>query len=109
MSESAIKSYEKTLELCKVIIEEHFKPCGLDQDVKKQLFDLILEWERKCRQPFTYENGAFNCVYRITREAMSLTERFHKGEPKQECDYLSDKLEKGELRHWFWKFHKCQS
>jgi len=106
MSESAIKAYEKTLELCKVIIEEHFKPCGLDQVVKEQLFELILEWERRCGRPFTHESGAFDCVYRTVQEAISLTERFHKGDSKQECNYLRDKLEKRELQRWFWTFHR---
>jgi hypothetical protein len=107
MSEHSMKAYEKVLELCEVIIKEDFKPCGLHEELKRQLLDLVLEWEKKCGQPFTKESGAFDAVYRITMEAISLSERFHKGDQKQKCIYLKEKLEKREIQHWFWTFHSC--
>jgi hypothetical protein len=107
MSERSMKAYEEILELSKVIIEADFKPCGLDQDVKKQLLDLVLDWEKKCNVPFTSVKGAFNSAYRIAREATELSGGDLRGDQNRKCHYLRMKLEKGELQRWFWRFHKC--
>jgi hypothetical protein len=105
MDERSMKAYEEILELCKAIIETDFKPCGLDQEIKKQLLDLVLEWEKKCNVPFTSAVGAFNSVYRMEREAAKLSGGDYGGDQQRKCYYLRIKLEKRELQSWFWRFH----
>ncbi len=34
----------KILELCKIMIERDYAPCGLEDDIKKRLLDLTLYW-----------------------------------------------------------------
>jgi hypothetical protein len=102
-----MKAYEEILELSRVITETDFKPCGLEQDVKKQLLDLVLGWEKKCNIPFTSVEGALNSVYRVAREAAELSGGDLRGDQKRQCHYLRMKLEKGELQRWFWTFDKC--
>lgn len=41
------ENYKKVLELCKVLIEKNYAPCGLEDEVKKRLLELTLEWEKR--------------------------------------------------------------
>jgi len=103
------ENYGKILESCKVIIELDYAPCGLEQDIKKRLLDLTLEWERR-KEKASKEgktigglNLIFTDVYRAVNQAKENEKRF---EPR--CYYLRRGLqippsEPGGLGHWFFR------
>jgi len=89
------ENYKKLLESCKVIIERDYAPCGLEEDIKKRLLDLTLEWERR-KENANKENkmiGGLRVVFldllRAVNQAKSNTKRFQK--PK--CYYLKRGLQ----------------
>ena len=84
------ENYRKILELCRVIIEQDYAPCGLEDDIKKRLLDLTLDWERR-KEKASREgkeigglNVIFMDVYRAVNQATQNQKRF--GKPK--CYYL---------------------
>lgn len=100
-------SYETVLGLCKVVIERDYAPCGLEEDVKKRLQELTLEWERR-KKKADKEGRAiggldifFKDVYRAVRQAESNAKRYG----KSKCYYLERGLripldKPGGLGYW---------
>jgi len=70
------ENYEKVLNLCKVMIERDYAPCGLEEDVKKRLLELTQELERRGRRGF---NIISVDVFRAVNQAESYEKRFKKG------------------------------
>lgn len=100
-------SYGTVLELCKVVIERDYAPYGLEEDVKKQLQELTLEWERRKKR--ADEEGKeiggvgiiFKDIYRAVRQAES-NAKIH---GKSKCYYLERGLripldKPGGLGYW---------
>lgn len=107
------RSYETVLELCKVVIEQDYAPCGLEDDVKKRLQELTLEWERRKKR--ADEEGKaiggvsifFKDIYRAVRQAES-NAKIH---GKSKCYYLERGLrisfdEPGGLGYWSLRFRE---
>ncbi len=101
------ENYGKILELCKVMIERDYAPCGLEDDIKKRLLDLTLDWERRKEKASKEEkaigglNVIFIDVYRAVNQAKANEKRF--GKPK--CYYLRRGLQippsqHGGLGYW---------
>ncbi|MDH5744631.1 MAG: hypothetical protein OEZ52_13890 [Candidatus Aminicenantes bacterium] len=71
------ESYKTVLELCKVVIARNYTPCGLEDDVKKRLQELTLEWKKrrkKADEEGKKIGGAdiiFKDIYRAVRQAES--------------------------------------
>lgn len=106
------ENYEKVLKLCDVMIKEDFGPCGLDQEIRKQLLELVLEWEkRKQDSESKGDIGGLqwlcSCIRKVVGEAFERSGGYSKGDPKLRCHYLKKALEKGEIgncfRTWAWK------
>ncbi len=100
--------YGKILALCKVIIERDYAPCGLEDDIKKRLLDLTLDWETRKEEAGKEgrEIGGLRAlfidVYRAVNQAKANEKRF--GQPK--CYYLKrglqiDPSRRGGLGRWF--------
>ncbi len=101
------ENYGKILELCKVMIERDYTPCGLEDDIKKRLLELTLDWERRKEKAIreSKEIGGLNVifmdVYRAVNQATVNEKRF--GKP--ECYYLRRGLQippdqHGGLGYW---------
>lgn len=90
------ENYMKVLELCKVLIEQDYAPCGLEDDLRKRLLELTLEWEKRKAKADGEGRGIggvnviFTDVFRAVWKAKSDEERF--GKPK--CYYLERGLKK---------------
>ena len=100
------ENYGKILELCKVMIERDYAPCGLEDDIKKRLLDLTLDWERRKEKASKEgkEIGGlkvfFIDVLRAVNQATQNAKRF-----KPKCYYLRRGLEippsqPGGLGYW---------
>jgi len=93
------ENYEKVLNLCKVMIEQDYAPCGLEEDVKKRLLELTQELERRGRRGF---NIISVDVFRAVNQAESYEKRFKK---RTKCEYLKRGLQipfnkPGGLGYW---------
>lgn len=101
------ESYKTILELCKVVIARDYAPCGLEDDVKKRLRELNLEWEKRRKK--ANEEGKkirgvgiiFKDIYRAVRQAESNAKRHG----KSKCYYLERSLripldKHGGLGYW---------
>lgn len=101
------ENYGKILELCKVIIERAYAPCGLEQDIKKRLLDLTLEWERRKEKASKEGNtiGGLNVIFTDVKRAVNQAKQNEKRFGKPRCYYLRRGLqiqpsEHGGLGYW---------
>ena len=107
------ESYKTVLELCKVVIARDYAPCGLENDVKKRLRELILEWEKRKKKADKEGRKIggvgiiFKDIYRAVRQAESNTKRYR----KSKCYYLERGLripldKPGGLGYWSLKMRE---
>jgi len=106
-------SYEKVLELCGVVIDRDYAPCGLGDNVKSRLLELTSEWEKR-KKKADKEGRAiggldifFKEVYRAVRQAESNAKRYG----KSKCYYLGRGLripfnKPGGLGYWALKMRE---
>lgn len=105
------KEYEELLKLCEVMIKERYAPCGLENEVKQRIKDILQELEkrRKIAQAKGREIGnhrlIFDDLLRATNQAEANSKRF--GKPL--CYYLKKSFlkaptEEGGLGYWFLTF-----
>ena len=95
------ENYGEILGLCKVMIERDYAPCGLEDDIKKRVLDLTLDWET--RKGKASKEGKeigglrviFIDVYRAVNQARANEKRF--GKPR--CYYLRRGLQIEPSRH----------
>ena len=105
------KEYEELLKLCEVIIEEEYKPCGLENEVKQRIKDILQELERRKRvaQAEGGEIGGHRLIYYDLLRAVGQAKRNSEKYGKPICYYLRRGLErlpteKGGLGYWFLSF-----
>ncbi len=105
------KEYEELLKLCEVIIKEEYAPCGLENEIKQRIKDILQELEKrkKIARAKGREIGDHRLIFydllRAVGQAKTNLERF--GKPL--CYYLKKGLEKapterGGLGYWFLSF-----
>jgi len=107
------ENYQKILELCKVMIERDYAPCGLEDDIKKRLLGLTLEIERR-NEKASKEGKAtrgFNIIFSDVLRAVNLAEQNAKRFGKPKCYYLRQGLQippcqPGGLGHWALSFRQ---
>jgi len=96
------ENYEKVLEWSSVIIREDYKPCGLENEIKEQLYDLTLEWERrkeKAEREKREIGGLMVIFYGLMkswRQAEGLSKKYN----KDTCHYLRMSFEHNWLRNY---------
>jgi hypothetical protein len=93
------ENYKKVLDLCKIMIERDYAPCGLEAGIKKRLLELTQELERRGRTGFAI---LFKDIFRAVNQAESNEKRFG---IKTKCEYLKRGLEipfdnPGGLGYW---------
>ena len=84
------ETYNKVIQECEQVIELDFKPCGLEDDIKKRLCDLIVIW--KYKKMASNEKGVviggtrviFSGLLRVVELARHLSKRYD----KDMCYYL---------------------
>jgi hypothetical protein len=93
--------YDKVLEWCEEVIETDFKSCRLEDEVKKQILELVQEWKRDREAMGPKSIGGLrwlsSCVLAI---ANSARESSH-GNEELRCQELYEKLRRGELAKRF--------
>lgn len=92
------ENYRKVLNLCKVVIEQHYTPCGLEKEIKKRLLELTQELERRGK-------GGFNIIFKDVLRAVYLARSNAEKGKKTECEYLKRGLQipfdkPGGLGYW---------
>lgn len=101
-------NYVHILELCEVVIQQEYAPCGLENAIKKRLLDLTHEWEKRKRKA-DEQGKAIDGLHLIARDvfrAVGKAEANEKRFGKPRCLYLKRGLEippsqKGGLGYWF--------
>jgi len=89
------ENYEKVLEWCRNILENDFKPCGLENELKKELYDLTLDWERRKEEAEREKRQIgglmviFHGLMKSWRQAEGLAKKYN----KNVCCYLKMSLE----------------
>lgn len=84
------------LEICKVVIERDFAPCGLREQAIERIKELFAEWQRRCERAVREGRaiGGVKVVFfdllRLVELARANSERY--GRPF--CKYLRRALEK---------------
>ena len=103
------ENFQFILNMCRYLIENEYKPCGLEQSIKKRLYELILIWEKNKKRA-TMEGreigglqALFTDVLRAVEKARADERRFKK---RTKCQYLKKGVETpigevGALGNWF--------
>ena len=105
------KEYEELLKRCEVIIKEEYAPCGLENEVKQRIKDILQELEKRKRiaQAKGRDIGGHKLIFsdllRAVNQAKADSKRFR----KPLCYYLKKGFEKaptekGGLGYWFLSF-----
>lgn len=84
------ENYKKILELCKVVIDRDYAPCGLKEEVERRLLELTLEWERR-KEKADKEGKEIGGLSVILYDLLRATERAESDERrfgKHKCRYL---------------------
>ncbi|RLG02529.1 MAG: hypothetical protein DRN61_06320 [Thaumarchaeota archaeon] len=84
------------LEICKVVIERDFAPCGLREEVIERVKELFAEWKRK-REKAAREGRTIGGVKVIFYDLLRLVEMARANSErhgKPFCEYLSRALKK---------------
>ena len=105
------ENYGKILELCKVMIERDYAPCSLEDDIKKRLLDLTLDWERRKEKASKKGKaiGGLHLIFDDVLRAVNQAEQNEKRFGKPRCYYLRRGLEiqpsqHGGLGYWSFSF-----
>jgi len=94
--------YEKVLEWCAVTIKEVYGPCGFENEIRRRLHDLTLEWERREEKAEKDERKIggpkviFYGLMKSSRQAGGLAKKYN----KDVCHYLRMSLDNGWLRNF---------
>lgn len=102
------ENYVKVLELCKVIIEQDYVPCNLENEIKKRLLDLVLDWEKRKEKADREgkEIGGLNLLFFDVLRAVNQATGNEKRFGKSKCYYLKRGLQipsnkRGGFGYWF--------
>jgi len=99
-------NYDQVLEWCRNILENNFRPCGLDDEIKTELYDLTIEWEKwkeKADKEKREIGGLMVIFYglmKLWRQAEGLAEKYN----KNVCHYLRMSLENKWLTNYCYSF-----
>jgi hypothetical protein len=90
----ANENYEKIVELCKKILEDIRQECNLEEDFKKRLYELTLEWERRKEKVFreNKEIGDLRVIFIGLLKTINQAEGLAKYYNKDVCYYLEMSL-----------------
>jgi len=90
------ENFQYVLKISRYLIENEYKPCGLEEDLKERLYELILIWER-LKEKASSEGrqiGGLKVLFfdlnRAIEKARADERRFQK---KTKCEYLKKGLE----------------
>lgn len=96
------ENYEKVIDWCNRILEEIKQKCNMEEDFKKRLYKLTLQWERrkeKARKEGREIGGLMLVFYGLLKsmnQARGLAERYD----KNVCHYLRMSLRNNWLENY---------
>ena len=96
------ENYEKVIDWCSKILEEIRQKCNMEEDFKKRLCELTLQWERrkeKARKEGKEIGGLMLVFYGLLKsmnQARGLAERYN----KDMCHYLRMSLRNNWLENY---------
>lgn len=84
------ENYGKILEECKIVIEQEYAPCGLEDEIKKRLLELAKEWEKRKKRADEEGRtiGGLRIIVRDVFRAVGQAESNMKRFEKPKCYYL---------------------
>lgn len=108
------ENFQYVLDLCRDLIEDEYKPCNLEKDIKERLYELILIWEKRKEKALreNIEIGGLKVLFRDVKRAVGKAKsderRFKK---KTKYQYLKRGLnisigEPGAFGNWFLKLRE---
>jgi len=100
------ENYEKILEICKGYIKE-FEACGLGEEVRKRILELVQEWERRKNEADKKgkQIGGLQVIFMDLERAFWKAKADSKKSGKSMCEYFEKGLsipfyKKGGLGYW---------
>lgn len=102
------ENYAKVLELCRKIIENDIKSCGLEEDFKNRIYELTLQWERleEKAEREGREIGGLSVIFKRLLKSWRQAGGLAKTYKKDVCHYLRMSLRNKWLEHYcesMWK------
>jgi len=104
------ENYEKILEISKYYIEE-FEACGLGEEIRKRILELVQEWERRKSEADKKgkQIGGLKVIFRELEKVVYEAEANSKKSGKSVCEYFERSLsipyyKKGGLGYWSTRF-----
>jgi len=102
------ESYEKVPGLCRKIIENDFRPCGLEDEIKDSIFKLTFRWEKLKEQANLEgrEIGGLQIIFTGILKSAMQAEGLARRYDKDVCYYLRMSVQNKWLdnyREAFWK------
>jgi len=98
----SIENYKKVIEQCSKILGEIRQECNLEEDFKKKLFELTLEWERRKEKAIkeNKEIGGLPVIFMGLLKTIDQAEGLAKKYNKDVCHYLEMSLRNDWLENW---------
>jgi len=96
------ENYEKVIDWCGKILEKIKQECNLEEDFKKKLYELTLEWERRKEKALREgkEIGGVMVIFYGFLKTINQAEGLAKKHNKDLCYYLMMSLKNNWLENY---------